>query len=115
MIEGTSQSKHIFDIIAIFLSINIIGWFICGVYYNIKRIKYYKEKTGRVFFTTYFNLIVSALFILVFLYVIISTPLQGSPIDNTSFGAIVIRPVILLEAVGTAINEMEKFRRKECK
>lgn len=112
MIEDAGSAKAIFDVIAVFLSMNIIFWFTWAIYYNIKRVLYYKKKTGKVFFTTYFNLFISFLFTMVFLYIMIATPIKGSPIDSTSFGAIVIRPIILLEAVGTAINEMEKFRRK---
>lgn len=112
MIEGESSTRIMYDVMAIILSINIIFWFTWAIYYNAKRILFYKRTTGKVFFPTYFNLFVSSLFVIAFWYIIISTTIKGSIIDNTSFGAVIIRPIILLEAVGTAINEREKFKRK---
>ena len=112
MIEGTQAINSAFDVLAIVLSINIIIWFSFAIYYNIKRILLYRKTTGKVFFTTYFNAVVSLLFVIAFSYIIISTALRGSIIDNSSYGAVVIRPLILLEAVGTAINEKEKYLRK---
>lgn len=107
--------EEFFNIMAIFLSINIVFWFSWAIYFNIKRILLYKKITGKVFFTTYFNLIISCLFVIAFMYIIIATALKEPIIDNSSFGAVFIRPLILLEAVGTAINEKEKYRRKEHK
>ncbi len=115
MIEGTQVINSAFDVLAIVLSVNIIFWFSWAIYYNIKRILLYKHTTGKVFFTTYFNLIVSFLFVAAFSYIIIVTAIKGQFIDNASFGAVVIRPLILLEAVGTAISENEKFKRKGSK
>lgn len=113
MIETTAASKNIFDAIAIFLSINIIFWFTWAAYYNIKVIILFKKRKEPIFFLTLFNMILSILFILVFWYMILVTPLKGSIIDNASFGAIIIRPLILLEAVGTTINNLEKYKREE--
>ena len=115
MIEGSDIIKTWLDALAIVLSINIILWFLIAIYYNIKRVMFYKKTTGKVFFITYFNSIVSALFVIAFLYIIISTFVRGSIIDNSSYGAIVIRPLIVLEAVGTAIHEKEKYVRKGAK
>jgi len=114
MIEQVGCSETVCDAMGIILSINIIFWFSLAIYYNIKRILFYKRTTGVVFFTTYFNSIVSFLFVIIFLYIAITTIMGQGIIDNASFGAVVVRPVILLEAVGTAINEMEKFRRRGC-
>lgn len=115
MIEQAGCSEAVYNAIGIILSINIIFWFSLAIYYNIKRILFYKRTTGAVFFTTYFNSIVSLLFVIIFLYIAITTIMGQGIIDNASFGAIVVRPLILLEAVGTAINEKEKYRRKEHK
>jgi hypothetical protein len=115
MIEGAQTVNSALDVIAIVLSANIIFWFSWAIYYNIKRILLYKQTTGKVFFTTYFNLIVSFLFVVAFSYIIVATAIKGHIIDNSSFGAVVIRPLIVLEAVGTAISEKEKYRRKGSK
>lgn len=112
MIEGTGGSAIIFDIMAVFLAVNIVFWFTWATYYSVKRILIYRKKKEPIFFLTYLNLITSVLFVIIFWYIIIATIVQGTLIENTSFGAVAIRPLILLEAVGTAISEMEKYRKE---
>lgn len=115
MIETSGFSKNIFDALAIFLAVNIIFWFTWASYYNVKIILLYKKRKEKVFFLTTFNLILSLCFVGVFWYIIICTPIKGSLIDNSSFGALIIRPLILMEAVGTAMNQLEKYRRERNK
>lgn len=112
MIEAIGGIDQLFNGLAVFLSVNIIFWFTWATHFIVKRILIYKQRKQRILFTTYFNLILSVLFALTFWYVILTTAMSSNLIDNTSFGALYIRPLILLEAVGTAINEKEKYRRE---
>lgn len=107
--------KAFFDGMAVFLSINIITWFTWALYYGIKTIVLYRKRKEKLYFTTYFPLVVSFLFILAFWYIIIIAATGSPAIDNSSFGAVILRPLILLTAVGTAIAQLEKYRRERNK
>lgn len=112
MINNFISVPNLLDALAILLSVNIIFWFSGAIYFSIKTIKLYKEKEQVIFFGTIFDLVVAFLFAGLFWYIIIATATKGSLIDNGSFGALYIRPLILLEAVGTAIAKKDKYRRE---
>lgn len=112
MIEGTGSTNVVFDVMAIFLSINIIFWFTWSTYYYLKYIFLLRKKKEIVFFLTYINLTIGILFAIIFWYIILATTIRGNIIDNSSFGAIAIRPVILMQAVTTAIGALEKYRKE---
>lgn len=107
--------KNFLDALAVFLSINIICWFGVALYYDIKLIQLYKKNNVEIFFMTYFNMGISLIFIMVFLYIIIGTAIRGFLIDNSSFGAVYIRPIILLNGVQEAISGADKYKRKSLK
>lgn len=104
--------KIFFDVMAIFLAVNIIFWFMGALYYGVKIIFLFRKRKQKLFFMTLFPLIVSLLFIFAFLYIIICSAIGTNIIDNSSFGAIVIRPLILMTAVGTATGRLEQYRRE---
>ena len=97
-----------YDIIAIILSFLIVSHFSISSYYGIKMIILKgKNKFGWCpeMLVTY----ESILWVILFCYVICNTFRNNILIDNKSFGAVFIRPVILLSGVKTAILQKRRY------
>ena len=111
MVEGAYfylNFEKFFDILAIVLSSLIILNFSISVYYGIKMmILKQKNKFGWCpeMLVTY----ESILWVIVFSYIIINTFLGKTLIDNASFGAIFIRPLIFLTSIITLILQKRRY------
>ena len=96
--------------IATLLSILIIFHFLLSLYYGTRMIII--KKTNRFgwcpeMLVTYNSI----LWIFLFIYVLYSD-LNGNPVvDNSSFGAVFIRPVILITSVITAILQRRRYKK----
>jgi hypothetical protein len=101
--EGTIL---LLDIQAIILSIAIIIVNGISVYFCVKAFLCEEMRCDWLFIA---NAIISFLWILVFLYVCFRC-FTGNPVlDHSGFGAMFIRPLIMLSSAGTAITQQIKF------
>lgn len=97
-----------FDILGLILSIAIVLFFTVAFWYNCKYLILSKTK-GK--YDSIFLVIttVSLIWIILFSYIIVQTFNGIYVIDNSSFGAIFIRPIILMTSVGTAISSKIRY------
>ena len=101
-------NNNIYDFIAIILSVFIIFHFTLSVYYGIKTIIL---KTQNRFGWCPEMLVTynSILWLILFLYVLIGSLKGSSLIDNASFGAVFIRPLILTTSIITSILQKRRY------
>ena len=100
-----------YDFIATGMSFAIIINFLASTFYGIKFIAnknfvYFENK-----FLYWLKTAVSFLWACAFIYIVIKC-LLGQPIfDHKSFGAIFLRPLVLLTSVGAAISQKIRYER----
>lgn len=104
------QVGSLFNVVALLQSALIIFHFSISTYYGIKMIIVKKENR----YGWCPEMVVtfeSFLWVILFMYISTST-ITGNPlINNASFGAVVVRPMILLTSVITAILQRRRYRR----
>ena len=103
-------SKLILEIIVIIEASAIVSFFSMALYYGIKAWRCEVVKTTCSWLTKY-STILSGIWTLIFLYILVQTVLGNSPLKSDEFGAIFIRPAILLTSVKTFINRKMEYIR----
>ena len=100
--------ETLYDVIAVVFSFLIILHFSISSYYGIKMIILKgKNKFGWCpeMLVTYESIV----WVILFCYILYNTFNNNVLIDNKSFGAVFIRPVILLSGVKTAILQKRRY------
>lgn len=103
----------IYEILSFVLASGIIIYFSLASFYGIRYflITRLKKKYDWIFMMC---TVISILWVLMFLYINFESVLGRPPVVYESFGALFIRPLILLTGVGTAILLRIKYIEEKC-
>ena len=99
-----------YQVIGIILASAIVIFFSISFRFGLKYLHLiYKKKIDKYCWTSVMVTVVSLLWAAVFSYVLIMTILGNSPLAVDAFGALFIRPLIMITAVGSAITQKIRY------
>lgn len=98
-----------YDFIATGLSFAIVINFLASTFYGIKFIIKKDFNFVENKFLYWLKTIISFLWACTFIYIIIRCVLGNPVLQHNSFGAIFLRPLVLLTSVGTAISQKARY------